>query len=43
MAKHRIHTESAANIDTGRETDNPLAPVSWAERLKRVFAIDQVN
>ena len=41
--KHRTHTESEANVDTGREIDNPLAPLSWAERLKRDFAIDKVN
>ena len=38
--KHRAHTESEPTLDTDRETDRPLAPLSWAERLKRVFKIE---
>ncbi len=38
--KHTAHTESEPRLDTDRETDRPLAPLSWAERLKRVFKID---
>ncbi|TDJ30834.1 MAG: hypothetical protein E2O59_01900 [Gammaproteobacteria bacterium] len=34
--KHTAHTESEPRLDTDRETDRPLAPLSWAERLKRV-------
>ena len=34
--KHRAHTESDPTLDT----DRPLAPLSWAERLKRVFKLD---
>ncbi len=38
--RHTARTESEPTVDTDRETDRPLAPLSWAERLKRVFAID---
>ena len=38
--KHTAHTESEPTVDTDRETDRPVAPLSWAERLKRVFAIE---
>jgi len=38
--QQRVHTESKPTLDTGRETDRPLAPLSWAERLKRVFRLD---
>ena len=38
--KHRALTESKPTLDTVREADRPLAPLSWAERLKRVFQID---
>ncbi|MCZ6658060.1 MAG: transposase [Gammaproteobacteria bacterium] len=38
--KHAIRSERALAVDTDRETDRPLAPLSWAERLKRVFKID---
>ena len=35
--KHRSHSESKHTQDTERDPDLPLAPLSWAERLKRVF------
>ena len=39
--RKRKHTaESKHTQDTKRESDKPLAPLSWAERLKRVFLID---
>jgi len=38
--KHTAHAESKHTQDIDRETDFPLAPLSWAERLKRVFQID---
>ena len=34
--KHTAHTESEPTVDADRETDPPLAPLCWAERLKRV-------
>ncbi len=34
------NSERALAVDTDRETDRPLAPLSWAERLKRVFKLD---
>ena len=43
---HRTHTQCAAKgkqhnaAKPSTETDRPLAPLSWAERLKRVFKLD---
>ncbi len=39
-AKKKHKCTARAEPPSSTETDRPLAPLSWAERLKRVFKLD---